>query len=888
MAQHSAARDLAAKQAKHEAADVPLAVALPIASLESPSRLAVWLRRLSPFLIVGLLALAAWIISREAKHYSYHDIARELDALPAEALLLAMLLTIASYGLLTFYDFLGLAYIGRRMSYARLAFASFIGYVFSYNIGLSVLGGGAVRYRLYSGWGLSTPEIARLIGFAGITFWLGCLTLGGVALVFEPSPWPADFGGDILSSHALGAVFLAIPCAYAAWALVWRRALRLRTLAVHPPARRIVTAQFALATADCALAATVLYVLLPHAEGLTYAKLVAAYLIAIVAGLVSHVPGGLGVFETVLLFLLGRYLTPAEILGALLAYRVIYYVLPFVLGAALLGTYELGARTQTFGALLRVAGRIVPEVAPRVLSVTTFVGGLILLTSGATPAVHGRLHWLQDFIPLPLMELSHFVASLIGASLLILSRGLQRRLDGAYHLTLIMLAVGIVMSLIKGADYEEAIALMVMLAALAPTRRHFYRHAPLLQQRLSAGFIAAIVAAIGGSVWMGFFAYKHVEYSSDLWWHFALYGDAPRFLRASVGASAVAIAFGVLRLLRPSPTAAPAPSPADLDHAFRVVQEVESSASHLALLGDKHLMFSAAQSGLLMYAVEGRSWVALGDPLGSEADRVELAWRFREVSDRYGGWTVFYEVGPDNVTLYLDLGLTLVKLGEEGRVPLADFALDGPERRELRNVMRRCEKDDLGFRVLPAADVPARLDELAAISDAWLDAKSTREKGFSLGFFERSYLSRLPVAVVEQRGKLIAFANLWPGGGHEELSVDLMRHSAEAPRVTMDFLFTSLMLYGREQGYAWFNLGMAPFSGLESRTAAPLWQRLGAALFQHGEHFYNFQGLRHYKEKYNPVWRPRYLASPGVMVLPLVVANIAALVSRGLKGVVSR
>jgi phosphatidylglycerol lysyltransferase len=104
----------------------------------------------------------------------------------------------------------------------------------------------------------------------------------------------------------------------------------------------------------------------------------------------------------------------------------------------------------------------------------------------------------------------------------------------------------------------------------------------------------------------------------------------------------------------------------------------------------------------------------------------------------------------------------------------------------------------------------------------------------------------------------------------------------------MDALFLELMLWGREQGYRWFNLGMAPLSGLEERTLAPPWNRAGAWIFRHGEHFYNFQGLRRYKEKFDPVWEPRYLACPGGLALPRVLADIAALIAGGLRGVVGR
>jgi phosphatidylglycerol lysyltransferase len=512
------------------------------------------------------------------------------------------------------------------------------------------------------------------------------------------------------------------------------------------------------------------------------------------------------------------------------------------------------------------------------------VGGAILLLSGATPAVKGRLAWLHDFLPLPIVEVSHFLGSLAGVALLVLARGLQRRLDVAYHLTLAVLAAGAVFSLLKGADYEEAGILTAMLVALLPSRRYFYRKASLLQESFSLTWLVSIAAVVFASLWLGFFAYKHVEYTSELWWRFALFGDAPRFLRASVGVVVVLLGVSLARLLR----AAPAPSPRSSGDAVAEVATIvaasEDAAANLAFLGDKSFLISASGHSFVMYATSGRSWVAMGDPMGREEEGAELVWEFRELSDRHGGWTVFYEVGRKNLHLYLELGLMLLKLGEEARVPLADFTLEGGGRKGLRYQLRKLEKEGASFEVAPSERVPALLPELRAISDRWLQGKRAREKGFSLGRFDEAYLRHFPVALVRDRGRLVAFANIWASAAKHELSVDLMRHLPDAPAGVMDYLFTSLLLWGKAEGYASFSLGMAPFAGLPARQLAPLWSRLGALVFRHGEHFYNFQGLRAYKNKFDPEWSPRYLASPGGLALPAVLSNVAALVSGSVMG----
>jgi phosphatidylglycerol lysyltransferase len=337
--------------------------------------------------------------------------------------------------------------------------------------------------------------------------------------------------------------------------------------------------------------------------------------------------------------------------------------------------------------------------------------------------------------------------------------------------------------------------------------------------------------------------------------------------------------------MRPAPTEPKLPTSDDLDKARLVIANARDTYANLALLGDKELLFSDNGNAIIMYGIEGRSWVALGDPVGPKEEWSELVWRFGELSDRHAGWTVFYQVKAENVHLYLDLCLTLQKLGEEARVRLESFSLEGLKK-TMRHSYRKVNSEGAVFEVIPAENVPSMMSDLKLISDGWLQDKNTREKGFSLGYFDPDYIQRFPVAVVRKDGQLVAFTNILNGADMEEMSVDLMRFLPEAPSGSMDFLFISLMLWGKTQGYRWFNLGMAPFSGLDNRALAPLWNRMGSLLFRRGEYFYNFQGLRLYKEKFNPVWEPRYLASPAGLALPRILANIASLTSGGMKGVV--
>lgn len=802
----------------------------------------------------------------------------------------AIVLTALGYSVLTLYDYVAARYAKHPLPYRTVAPASFVSYALSHNLGMAALTSAPMRFRFYSAAGLGTTEIAKIVVFVSATFWLGVVALGGAAFVVAPLGLPEPFAFGFGDTRVPGAALLALAGAYLVAVFVYRRPLRLRSFEIGLPSPLIALSQVVIASADLIAASAALYVLFPAGAGVTFPRFLAIYLLAVLVGIVSQVPGGLGVFETVFVLLLAPDLPSATVLGTVLAYRVIYYVLPLFAAGVVLAVYETARRREFLAPMLGGARAWTAALAPHVAAATAFAAGAVLLFSGAMPALPQRLRGLARVLPLPMLELSHLLGSLVGVCLLFLARGLQRRLDSAYHVAVVLLGAGVLLSLAKGLDYEEAAILAAILVALLPARPVFYRKGALFAERLTPGWFTTIAIVLAASTWLGLLAFRSIEYSHELWWQFTLHGDASRFLRATVGVAALASALAFSKLLGP---AEPRPEevpldPSALERAARIVADSPTTTAQLALAGDKRLLFGADDAGFVMYAVEGRSWFAMGDPVSPPQARRDLAWSFRTLVDRYDGWPVFYEVRTENLHLYLDLGLTLLKLGEEAVVPLEGFSLEGHSRKELRAAVRRVEREGGSFDVVPADRVSGMLPELRKVSDSWLAAKKTREKGFSLGFFDEAYLRRYSCAIVRSGGAIAAFANIWLGAGREEMSIDLMRHANEAPPGVMDYLLVELMLWGREQGYRRFNLGMAPLSGMEDRALAPLWNRVGAFIFRHADDFYGFQGLRRYKEKFDPVWEPRYLASPGGLVLPRILTNLATLIAGGVRGVLGK
>ncbi len=847
------------------------------AASRGPTRLEKLSHAIGSVVVVLIFAGAAWLLYHELKHYRVRDIRYGLSMIPAGRVWLAVGLTALNYLILIGYYFLAVRSIRHPLALGRVALASFTGFATSYNFG-ALLGGTSVRYRLYSVWGLSAVDIVRLVLMLGLTFWFGIFGLASVLFLIDPFPIPAELNLPFATVRPLGWGLLVLTVGYLGLTAFWKKPIRFRSTQISLPGPGISALQLAIAAADLIVAAAILYVLLPPGFGLNYFEFLGIYLLAVVAVILTHVPGGVGVFELMVLKLAGAQ-SNEQLVAALLIFRAVYYLLPLLISAVLLAGHELMLRRRATERLLEGLYDAAGAALPSLLAYAAFAAGAILLFSGALPVLPSRLGQLAQLIPLPLMELSHFLASLAGTGLLLAARGLQRRLDSAWRLTIGLLAVGIAGSLLKGFDYEEAIVLAVVLAVVAACRQECYHQGSLVHLRFTTGWMTAVVLAVLASVWLGLFAYRHIDDLAGVWSHFALRADAPRFLRASLGVVFLLLFVVVRRTARRRPWEAVSEPEADWDTVAAIVRNSPQTTANLALLGDKSFLLSEQRNAFVMYAVQGRSWVALGDPVGPDDQRIDLVWNYLELVERADGWPVFYQVDQQHLPLYLEEGLDMLKLGEEARVPLEQFALDARERDGLRQTHETVRREHCRFEMLPPDPLSGFLAELQGISDAWLAHRQMAEKRFALASFDAEYLSRFPCAIVRQSGRVIAFANVWAGAGRAELSADLIRYRPGAPPGLVEYLLVELMLWGRQEGYRWFNLGMGPLAGMEDQPLAPLWTRTAGLTFRHGGHFSSLAELRQFKDKFAPVWQAKYLVSPGGLALPRIIADVATLIA---------
>jgi phosphatidylglycerol lysyltransferase len=867
----------------NETTPAPVEETLP----EKISLLRVWLWRLGIAAWVAVMGFALIALHREWAGFHLDDLNAALGRLGWKHVGLALLCTALSYFSNAAIDLFSLRWLGKKIPVRDALGSSCIAAAFSMNAGGTLLGGGGIRMRLFTGMGLSPVEVAKMAGFAVVVSWAGSALVAGILLLISPGALPLIHPVVVREIARLLIIGVLVFIAWNAWRR--RKKNGERTLPPTP----LLAAAIGIAALDWVMAGMAIRVLMPTDLGTVgTAGFLGVVIVSQLLSALSHVPGGVGVLEYSVTKLIGTALPSAWLAAALLSYRVLYYLFPFILAATWMGGREIWAHRQRFNHGAEIFGNVWRKLGPRLGPLLALAGGFVLMLSASTPMEDQRRDWLADRVPLSFVETSHFLSSIVGVALIIVARGLQRRVHAAWWAAIVLSFAGVIFSLLKGVDYEEAIIMGCLLLCLLPYGDYFHRQAAVWSRRLTLEWWLLLGGLTAVSVWLGFFTSRHVEYQHELWWQFSFEGNASRFLRGQVGIAVLLIGVILAQWFRRTPPRSSETREVIDEKTWEKITALVLSApqcqSRLALLGDKHFRFSETGGSFLMYGEQGRSRIVMGDPVGDEDEWDDLLWSFNETAEDDGFRVCYYQISSGSIPHYLDMGMRLFKLGEEARVSLTDFDLESSAARKLRKARNRAEREGLRFEIWTAEQVKSGMAVIRALSDEWLENHSAREKSFSLGRFDEAYLERAPMAVVTQRGVLCGFANLWCGGSCEELSVDLMRYGADAPSCVMDFLFTELFLWGKAEGYHWFSLGMAPLSGMAAHPLAPLWQKLGALIYQRGGAFYNFQGLRDFKEKFNPEWDSRYLAVQSSWHLPPALTDITALIGGGWRSVISR
>ncbi len=852
-------------------------------------------KRLLPILLgLGLFSAGVIALYRVLAPVDMQEVFAQVRAKPSTTIFAAVLTTLAGYGALIGYDWSALRYLNKRVPLRAVIVGGFLGYSFGNTIGVGAVSGGAVRYRIYSAYGLNAFEVAAVSTFVSLAFGLGITLIGLFALMLHPSALTGLVSWTGLSIRGVSAAVLMIALALIAYLSATGKTLKIRKLEIPFPRPGLLAGQLVFSIIDTTMAAATLYILLP-AGGPDFVTFLAVFAVALVAGVASHVPGGVGVFESIIIAALPAGMHLDQVAASLLLFRMIYYLAPFALAMVFVAINEArlasGPIARLFGTIpeqMQPVSKAISSIAPSVTGTAAFGLGVYLILMSLMPSVRPDDIDPDSYLMAVLLESGAMLSAALGVVLILLAQGLMRRISAAFWLMQATLLGGVLASILNGFDLKSAFFLGAAALVLWPLRREFFRSARLTQNLLSPGWFVIVAGLTIGAIAFMLLMHAATPYSSDVWFHFASGENMPRAMRAGLLAAALLTFFMVYLALQPARARKQSPDAASLAKAAEIVKAQSNPEANLALSGDKSFFFSENQDAFIMFAVQGKSWVAFGDPVGPEASVRDLAWAFYDAAYHANARPVFYEVSDRYLSLWVEMGLTLHKIGEEAVVKLQEFSLSGKKFKNMRAVRNQAIRSGLSVQILSAPISDTLLGQIKVVSDQWLETRGGSEKGFSMGRFDPEYLKHFAIAVVRREGKIVGFASILSGADGKRLSIDLMRYTPDAGSNMMEFLFVELLQYYRDAGAEEFSLGMAPLAGLEVRHGSRLWTKFGSVLYRHGGGFYNFEGLRNFKQKFAPEWRTRYLAVPGALPPFPALKDVTLLIAGGAKGLLPR
>lgn len=696
----------------------------------SPDRWSV-ARALAPYVVTAaLFAAGLWAMQKLLAPVDLRAVLDQVHATPWSVVIMALGSTLLAYLALAGYDWSALRYIGKPLPIPVVLTGGLMAYAFGNTIGLSAVSGGAVRWRIYSRLGLDGYDVAAVSTFAAVSFGIAATVVGLVALAVHPGALASilPFGPDLVRLLALVAIAaLVAPLVIAS---LKGGALRLGRFSVRAPSLPVLGGQVFFSAADIGFSALTLYVLLP-ASDLDFLTFLAIFAAAVMAGIVSHVPGGVGVFETVMIAAMPASMPVEQVAAALLLFRITYFLLPFALALLVLALYEIwrtlgqmGTQTAAGRALAVLAPGLsaVAPLAPLVLAATIFAAGLWMSLSALVPPASDAAEAAEALLPRAIAEGSALLNSALGAGLIVLALGVVRRSLGAWLLAIPTLAAGAVVALADGFDLSRAAVLAGGALVLLPFRSLFHRHSRLTHAALSPGWIVLVLSTVAAFGFVLFFAHRSTPYAHELWWQFALEERAPRAWRAGlVGSLMVGVTALALLLLAPRTRPGPADATARAAAATVAAATGDPGAAR-ALARAEQMMLSPGGRAFVGFRTEAGAWLAEGGPQGEGAEVEEVAGLFADAARRAGARPVFAAMPEARAALAIELGLTIRRAGAEAVAAL------GPGAPALPAAMQAALTDafaaGLSFRLEPGADAAA--PSRAVLAQGATDAAAAR------------------------------------------------------------------------------------------------------------------------------------------------------------------
>lgn len=838
-----------------------------------------WMRVAKIAFPIVLLLFVFYQGKKELAGLSIKESIAAINQIPQGGFYLAVAVGLIAVSTMFFYDYILIRALKLKVSVWKIFRVSWIANSFNGVLGFRGLAGASLRAVLFREHTKDSPQLIRSIAWMAPSLMSG-LSLLSLLVIVDVFPARSILHSEKWLWIPVVGVFAFLP-AYILFSKFKGR---------ETNSAKVTTMYTLVSFIEWFSAGITSYVII-HLTGIDvpFPAAIGTFVLAAVAGLISLVPGGLGSFDLVYIIGITSYgIDKGTVLSALLLYRLCYYLIPFGIGL-IMAAFEMAGvvmknieenrvvrQTMEAGGVLWTFQRsILSKLGYWSLSVLIFFGGVLTILYMVMPIDEDLDLFIRSFSPGWFTVLSDAITLGCGIALILSARGIYRRTKRAYNMSIQALAGAAFFSVAASFTFNLAVVLVLIGIVLFLLRNKFNRQRSVMTIPSLIGYLLLLILL------------EYVYYNLAI--IFTWLAEDPELeseltdvvfmpvqqINWMVAISALFVivffAFSLLLFERKQHGIPGEPSDDGKLEAF-LEKHGGHVLSHLGYLGDKQFYFSKDGKTLLQFARVGKRLIVLGDPSGEPESFPGILEDFLEDADRLGYIVVFYQIENDYMYLYHDLGYRFFKLGEEAIIDLSSFTISGKKRAGLRALKNRFDREGYTFELVTPPFDDEWFRELKQVSDAFIGKR--KEKGYSLGYFDRHYLEKAPIAILrDSAGKMMAFMSLMPVYREGYLSVDLMRYYPDSPSGIMDAMFIHLFEWAKEKGYRFFNMGMAPLSNVGQSQEAFFSERVAAAIFNNVNYTYSFSGLRRFKDKYSPKWEGKYLAYrknrslPGTMLL---------------------
>lgn len=604
----------------------------------------------------------------------------------------------------------------------------------------------------------------------------------------------------------------------------------------------------------------------------------AGYIIATLFFVISPFLRGLGAVEISLILVLQSYgISRVDALSVTLLYRVFEFWLPLLAGVA---------------AFFFVRGNIILRLLPGILLALL---GFVNMISVLTPPFRDRVRLLENFLPLDLIHFSSIAVLILGILLLCCAAFLVRGLRNAWWLALIFASLSLIGNLTKGIDYEEAaLALFTIVVLLFTQNNYRLKGDPHLQNfGVQTSLIILFAVLIYGTI--GFYFLDKKDFNVDFslsesikstFRSFILLDPYPEpvtrfglgFVRSINFLGAISLTLLVYVFIKPFIFHV-TPLAEEREQATRLLQRHGRTADdYFKAYPDKAYFFSTTTSGFISYKTSSGFAIALGEPVCEDEQHIisSILEEFERFCANNGLKTAYYKIAEERLPIFQSAGKKALPLGQEARLHLPAFSLEGKDRKSLRNLLNALNKKGYSAVVHQPPIKDGLLQKLKHVSDEWLTSMDRKEILFSSGMFDWNELKNQKVISIENSDeKVVAFLNIIPDYAEDEGTYDLVRKTADAPSGVMDALIIALIAELKADNKHYLNMGMAAMSGIDKPQGFPEWAMKFA--YERLRQFRHYQGLYDFKDKFGPQWETKYLIYENhydLASLPLILSKI--------------